>query len=473
MKKQTIMDDYKHSIRICEGVFEVSAITLVYYLAWKLFYRDALPQTYDGLGEYILAGVYAALTLIIFKLSDCFKYGHLKRGDLIVSQGISAFIIDFISYFQLCLVANKMLNPFPMLLVLVIDVCVCAGCCWLFTFFYHKLYVPHDMLLIYGNESALDLKFKMDKRADRYTITEVISVESGTENLIDVINRHDAVIINDVAGIKRNDILKYCYEHSVRTYLVPKISDIIMEGADDINLFDTPLKLVKGRGLSLPNRIMKRVMDIVLCLIAMIPGAPLMLVIALAIKLEDHGPVFYRQKRVTRDGKTFDILKFRSMVVDAEKGGYDLTMRANGKDPRITKVGTIIRATRVDELPQILNILKGDMSIVGPRPERVENVEAYAKDIPEWHLREKVKGGLTGYAQIYGRYNTSPMDKTKLDVMYIENYSLFLDIKLILMTVRIMFTPESTEGFDAVEELKEKREKLIRELERDTTHAGV
>ena len=190
-----------------------------------------------------------------------------------------------------------------------------------------------------------------------------------------------------------------------------------------------------------------------------------MLAIAIAIKIEDHGPVFYRQKRVTKDGKVFDILKFRSMIVDAEKGGYDLSMRANGKDPRITKVGSVIRAIRVDELPQILNILKGDMSIVGPRPERVENVEEYARDIPEWHLREKVKGGLTGYAQIFGRYNTSPLNKTKLDIMYIENYSLLLDIKLIFLTVRILFSKESTEGFEAVEERERMRKRLIAELE--------
>ena len=176
----------------------------------------------------------------------------------------------------------------------------------------------------------------------------------------------------------------------------------------------------------------------------MIVAAPIMLVVAIAIKLEDGGPVFFTQKRATIDGKTFDILKFRSMIVDAEKYG---AIPATDRDPRITKVGNVIRATRIDELPQILNILKGEMSIVGPRPERVEHVEKYSKEVPEFSYRLKVKGGLTGYAQIYGKYNTSAYDKLRLDLMYIENYSLLLDIKLILMTLQIMLRKESTEGF--------------------------
>lgn len=221
------------------------------------------------------------------------------------------------------------------------------------------------------------------------------------------------------------------------------------------------------------QRFTKRMFDLILCLIAMIPAAPLMLIIALAIKIQDGGPVFYEQKRVTKDGKIFEILKFRSMVVDAESGGYDLSMRANGKDPRITKVGAVIRATRMDELPQLLNILKGDMTIVGPRPERVENVEAYSAEMPEWHFREKVKAGLTGYAQIYGKYNTSAYDKLRLDLLYIENYSVLMDIRLIFQTVRILFSKESTEGFEKAGELVVKREKLVRELTKETVGAGA
>ena len=218
-------------------------------------------------------------------------------------------------------------------------------------------------------------------------------------------------------------------------------------------------------GLNIVQRTFKRLMDIVLCLIALVPAAPIMLIVALAIKIEDKGPVFYKQKRVTIGGKTFDILKFRSMIVDAEKPG--ISIPATGDDPRITKVGKVIRAMRIDELPQILNILKGDMSIVGPRPERVEHVEEYTKSIPEFEFRLKVKGGLTGYAQIYGKYNTSAYDKLRMDLLYIERYSLLLDIKLILTTIRIMFHKESTEGFETREENKEKLREYVEQLHHD------
>ena len=152
------------------------------------------------------------------------------------------------------------------------------------------------------------------------------------------------------------------------------------------------------------------------------------------------------QKRLTIDGRVFEVYKFRSMIVDAEKDG--VARLASKNDNRITPIGKFIRAVRLDELPQLLNILKGDMSIVGPRPERPEIAKEYEKTMPEFAYRLKVKAGLTGYAQILGKYNTTPRDKLLLDMMYIEKYSLFLDIKLMLMTIKILFMSESTEGID-------------------------
>ena len=314
------------------------------------------------------------------------------------------------------------------------------------------------MLMIYGTDKALGLKVKIDSRRDKYKITEMISIDEGYDRICSTVVNFDAVMLNDVPAQIRNDILKFCYQNEIRVYVAPKLTDVIMRGAKDVTLFDTPIFLVKGTGLTITQKAVKRLMDIVLCLIAMIVAAPIMLVVAIAIKIEDRGPVFYKQKRTTRYGETFDILKFRSMIVDAEKAG--ISIPATGHDPRITKVGRVIRAMRIDELPQILNILKGDMSIVGPRPERVEHVEEYTRKIPEFEYRLKVKGGLTGYAQIYGKYNTGAYDKLRMDLLYIENYSILLDIKLILTTIRIMFSKDSTEGFDKAAE----NEKLAQEL---------
>ena len=461
------LDGVKHMIRSIEGVFEIAILALSYYLVWRHIYDEGVFPAYYGYGKYVLAGVYALLTLVLFQNFDGFKFGYMKLTDVIISQCIAMVLGNFITFWQLCLIANQMISPVPILLLTLIDTAVIFACCYVYTVIYHHLYVPKNMVMVYGTEDALTLKFKMDTRMDKYRVNKLIPAEAGLETICKTIVDYDAVIIVDVRAELRNDILKFCYQNGIRTYLSPKITDIIMRGATKITLFDTPLMLIRSKGLTLSQRTFKRLFDILLSLLAMIVALPIMLITALAIKIEDGGPVFYKQKRVTINGKIFEILKFRSMIVDAEKDGN--TRPAVDRDPRITRVGNVIRAIRVDELPQILNILKGDMSIVGPRPERVENVQEYTKDFPEFAFRLKVKGGLTGYAQIYGKYNTSAYDKLRLDMEYIENYSLMLDIKLVLTTLRILMSKESTEGFDKREELERRKKEL---LEKETAGSG-
>ena len=456
----------KSAIRTVEGLAEICLLTLLYYVVWRGGYEDGVFPSYHGNGKYVLAGVYALLCVVLFWNFDGFRFGYLKTTDVLISQCIALTIINFITYWQLCLIANEVVTPMPMLALTVLDFAVALVCAYVFAKIYHKLYVPKNMVMIYGSDNAVTLKVKMDTRSDKYRITRLIPESAGVAAICAELEKYDAVILTDITAENRNDILKFCYQNQIRTYVAPKLSDIIVCGGENINLFDTPLVLVKGRGLTLVQRFFKRLMDIVLCVLAMILLSPVFLVTAAAIKLEDGGPVFYKQKRATLNGKVFDILKFRSMIVDAEKDGKSIP--ATDHDPRITKVGRVIRACRIDELPQILNILKGDMSIVGPRPERVEHVEAYTREIPEFSYRLKVKGGLTGYAQIYGKYNTSAYDKLRLDMMYIEQYSLMLDIKLILMTLRIMLKKESTEGFDKVADV----EAIKKELEEDAFQGG-
>lgn len=454
----------KSAIRAAEGFVEVAVLTLMYYFFWRNGYDEGIFPAYYGNGKYVLCGVYALLVLMLFFNFDGFKFGYLKTTDELVSQWIALLIANFITYWQLCLIANVLITPMPILALMVVDVFVSTVCTYVYSILYHRFYVPKNMVMIYGNNNAIALKFKMDARDDKYHISKLISEKEQPEFIYEQLHEYDGVIINDVSAQLRNDLLKYCYQNQIRTYVAPKISDIILGGGMDITLFDTPLLLVKGKGLTAPQRICKRTMDVILCLIASVVALPVMLIIALAIKLEDGGPVFFKQKRATINGQEFEILKFRSMIPDAEKDGESIPAVEN--DPRVTKVGRIIRASRLDELPQILNILKGDMSIVGPRPERLEHIEAYSKEIPEFGFRLKVKGGLTGYAQIYGKYNTSPYDKLRLDLMYIEKYSLMLDLKLILMTVRVMLKRDSTEGFDKAEEMQELKSDMVSELEK-------
>ena len=455
-------EDMKGFVRVAETLLEILILTLAYYIVWMKGY-DLAYFAYKG--KYVLMGVYAVLLYALFLNSECTMFGQLHRGDLIMGQIISICLVNGITYLQLCLIANGILPLAPMLALTGADIVIAIVLILLYTSLYHRLYAPHDMLLIFGHRRGVELKIKMDARKDKYNISGLISSDEGYDKIIQEIPKYDAVVINDVPAQLRNDLLKYCYRYRVRTYVSPKLTDIMLRGARNITLFDTPLLLVKGTGLTPAERVTKRAMDILISAIVLLILSPLMLLIAAAIKLEDGGPVFFRQKRLTRNGREFDILKFRSMVVDAEK--YAGAVLATDNDPRITRVGRIIRPFRLDELPQLINILKGDMSIVGPRPERKVIADEYCKDIPEFAYRLKVRGGLTGYAQIYGKYNTSAYDKLRLDLMYIENYSLLLDIKLMILTIRILFSKESTEGVDKAKENKKLADELLKELDQD------
>ena len=460
--KKSWGNNSKTTARFIGSTIEVVVLSVIYYVMWRLCYSDESFPSYLGSGKILLMAVYAVLLWLFIKNSDGFRFGNLKISELGIAQWIGLAIVNVITYCQLCLIGNRIINPLPMIVLMLIDMVIAVIFVFIYNNIYIRVYPPHNMLMIFGNENAVEMKIKMDTMKQKYQVKKLISANKGLDAICAEIPNYESVIINDVDAELRNDILKFCYSNGIRTYIVPKITDIVLRGATPISAFDTPMLLVEGAGLNIGQKFLKRAMDIAISTIGLIVASPVMLAVAIAIKLEDKGPVFYKQKRVTLNGKEFDILKFRSMIVDAEKDGKSIP--ATDKDPRITKVGNIIRAVRIDELPQIINILKGDMSIVGPRPERVEHVEKYSKEIKEFPYRLKVKGGLTGYAQIYGKYNTNAYDKLRLDLMYIENYSIFLDIKLIILTVRILLSKESTEGFDVARENKKKLDNLIEEI---------
>ena len=467
--KQT--DSTKSFLRGIEGLFEVLVFSVIYYFIWRNGYDSGLFPAYLGYGKYILTGIYALLVLMFMFYFDGFKIGYLRLSEVLISQTIAIFLADFITYWQLCLIANVVISVIPMLVLLVVNVLVSFFLTYIFSVIYHKIYAPENIAMVFGNDDAVTLKLKMDVRCDKYRITKLISASEGLELICRKIKDYDAVVINDIPAQLRNDILKYCYKNGIRAYIAPKLSDIMIRGSKEINLFDTPLFVNEGLGLTPPQRAIKRFFDIVISALAIIITSPIMGIVALAIKIEDGGPVLFRQKRETINGRVFEILKFRSMVVDAEKSGVSIP--ATECDPRITKVGRITRPARLDELPQLFNIFMGDMSIVGPRPERVEHMEKYSREIPEFSLRLKVKSGLTGYAQIYGKYNTSPYDKLRLDLLYIEKYSFWLDIKLILITVRVLLKKDSTEGFDKIEEMERLKEEALQELEEEKAAGEV
>lgn len=303
-----------------------------------------------------------------------------------------------------------------------------------------------EALFVYGDREDPEGSREYNNRINRYfSIVKAVHYREREEDLAGLIDRYGAVYLGDIPYEARNQIMKMCIRHDKDCYSIPKVSDIYIQNARILRLYDKVLFKYRQGDLTAEQKFLKRAEDILISLILMLVLSPVMALTALLIRFEDGGPVLYRQKRVTRRGREFDMLKFRSMHVDAEKDGPRL---ASKNDSRVTKVGRVIRNLHFDELPQLFNVLKGDMSMVGPRPERREFVEEYSRIIPEFTERLKVRGGLTGYAQIYGKYSTGPEDKIKYDLIYIYNYSLRLDIRLLFLTVRILFQKENSEGVD-------------------------
>ena len=429
-------------------MFIVLLQTGFYGWLWYHHYKDMMPVSYWRRGNWAVIGLYALFIIVFSRAFGSLKVGYLKTWDIMYSQVLTILCVNGVTYFQLSLINGdwKLLDESePMFALCLLDFIVVLIWALFMRWIYTIIYPPHEMLLIYGKVNPNAIINKLESRKDKYHIKEKIALSEGIDAIQDKIMRYNAVLIGDIPVQERNLFLKFCFEKNIRCYGIPKISDIMIRNSESIDLFDSPLLLFRNNGLTYRQMIVKRAMDIVFSVAGIIVASPIMLIISACIKLYDHGPVFYRQKRQTKDGKEFEILKFRSMIVDSEKNGARLA-RAN--DDRITPVGRVIRRLHFDELPQLFNILAGDMALVGPRPERKEITEEYAKAIPEFPFRLKIKAGLTGYAQVYGQYNTAPYDKLKLDLTYITNYSIWLDVKLIILTAKILFQKEKSEGVD-------------------------
>ena len=454
-------DRYKKFITFSAAILLLGALTAVFAFVWYKDYSNTIVLPYYRRGNWVLIAIYALIIMLFFKAYGGFKLGYLKKTDMLYSQLISIGCANVVAYFLIGLIGRDFMNYVPILLMTFVDFGIIA----IWTLFTGKLYFliypPRKLIILYGSKRAASLVLKMSQRVDKYMICESVSADESPEKVKELILKYEGVIICDVPAELRNDYIKFCFKESVRAYIAPKISDVLIRGAEEIRLFDTPLLLCRNFGLDFEQRLIKRIFDIVFSIFAIIIASPLMLVSAICVKLYDKGPVLYKQKRLTINNKEFYVLKFRSMITNAEKNGVPLL--ASEDDSRITPVGRILRKFRLDELPQLFNILKGDMSVVGPRPERPELTEEYTKQMSEFEFRLKVKAGLTGYAQVTGVYDTAPYDKLKMDLMYIENFSVRMDLQIILMTLKTMLSPgksnEKTEEGVLFEQIDKKNNK--------------
>lgn len=456
--KRNDLDQIKRILRAGAAIMLIVCLTFMFTSMWKTAYNRGVVFPFYNKGHWMVAAIYVIFLIIFFYIYGGLKFGYLKCTSLILSQALATLCANALTYLEIVLLSAKFVNIVPMLILTIEEVMVIIVWAAVTTKLFAVIFPPRRILVLFEEYDPKLMERKMKGRNDRYKIEQSQNIkEIEEEELHALIKKYDAVLIYDVHSTERNKILKFCYSESIRVYLTPKISDILIKSSETNHLFDSPLFLLRNNGFTFEQRVVKRIMDIVISVIVLILTSPIMVVTAIAIKAYDGGPVMFRQERCTINGKVFRIHKFRSMIVDAEKDGR--VIPATEKDPRITPIGSFLRKTRIDELPQMIDILEGNMSVVGPRPERVEHVKAYTEDIPEFAYRLKIKGGLTGFAQIYGKYNTTAYDKLKLDLMYIQNYSILMDIRLIFMTIKIMFMKESTEGFDSeVSENMGKRE---------------
>ena len=440
------MDKMKHDILIfAVKTLNVLYMTAAFAFAWVKYYApDAAIVYYNNRGDILLIFIFLLLYVLIGRTYDALEISMSRKLEIVYSQMLTLLFADVIMYLLILLLTKHLPKVFPLLIVGAVQVLGSAVWAFLAQIWYFHTFSAKPTVVVYDDRDSIpglikdygfDRKFDVIRVVDSVTCMEELSLLEDAE----------VVFLSGIRSHDRNVILKYCVANDKRTYVMPRIGDVIMSGAKRMHMFYLPMLRVDRYHPPVPYLFVKRAFDIIASLCALIILSPLLLVVSIAIKSTDGGPVIYKQTRLTRDGKEFQMLKFRSMRVDAESDGV-ARLSTGDADDRITPVGRVIRKTRIDELPQLINIFAGDLTILGPRPERPEIAEYYEMEMPEFVLRLQAKAGLTGLAQVYGKYNTTPYDKLQMDLMYIAKPSIVEDLRIIFATVKILFMPESTEG---------------------------
>ncbi len=426
-------------------LINVALITLPFAVAWYLCYADELASPYFAKGNWMVIALFAVVYVTYGRIYDGFQISLNRISEIVTSQSLAAILADGILFVVTWLLTKFFPAVPPMLAVIAVQVLFSAVWCRAAHIWYFHTFPAKPTAVIYDQRESMQSLISQYGLSKKFNVVASDHIDHALATDLQVLQGVDVVFLCGIHSHERNVILKRCIAQDVQMYLVPRIGDVLMSGAKRMHMFHLPILRVERYAADPEYLFAKRAVDLLISGLALLILSPVMLAVAVAIKATDGGPVFYKQCRLTQDGKTFPVLKFRSMRVDAEKDGV-ARLSTGEADPRITPVGRFIRKCRLDELPQLLNILAGQMSLVGPRPERPEIAAQYQKELPEFALRLQAKAGLTGYAQVYGKYNTTPYDKLQMDLMYIANPSIMEDFKIMFATVKILFEAESTEG---------------------------
>ncbi|MDO5785720.1 MAG: exopolysaccharide biosynthesis polyprenyl glycosylphosphotransferase [Eubacteriales bacterium] len=427
-------------------LLNVALISGAFAGCWFGYYAYQAVSPYYDKGNFLVVILFALLYVLFSRVYNGFLISINRISELCYSQALSAMLADSIMFVITILLVKRVPNVLPICLAAAVQMLLILSWSFLASQWYTRKYAPKKTVILYGENHHLDMLIQSHRLDRRFDVMYSLDVNACLKNR-NLLSDAEVVFISGVQNTDQAEIIRYCLENHVELYLLPNIYDVILRGGRQLNIMHLPMVYVNRFNPSPEYQLIKRFMDMLLSFAALIVLSPLLLLTAVAIKACDGGPILYKQKRLTQGGREFYVLKFRSMRVDAEKNGV-AQLSTGIKDDRITPVGRIIRKTRIDELPQLINIIRGDMSIVGPRPERPELTEQFEKELPEFSLRLQAKAGLTGYAQVYGKYNTTPYDKLQMDLTYIAKASIIEDVRIMLATVRILFDSESTEGFE-------------------------
>lgn len=393
---------------------------------------------------------FVVLGIALMSVYGGYSIGTQKSKPIVHSMALATIMTDLVTHLQLSIMNTSEKNndhfvyetPHLLLLVMVLQIIVIVFFAYFGNYVYFSLEPPEKCCIISSSRQSLgNIIPKIQRFKKQYEIDEIVRYDD--PKVLDIILRNNTVFLYDVPLKERDDLISFCYQTQKNIYYNFETIDVVSQGAKYVTLDDKSMVMYTAKDLTMEQRIVKRLTDLAVSIVGLVIASPIMLGCAIAIKLDDGGKVLYKQKRLTKYGRVFEVYKFRTMK---EENSINKSVTEN--DDRITRVGKVLRKFRIDELPQLINILNGDMTVVGPRPEMLENVEKYTEELPEFSYRLRMKAGLTGLAQISGKYNTSPKDKLVMDLMYIENYSIWQDFKLIFQTITVFLkASESTEAF--------------------------
>lgn len=436
---------FKHEIGLrFLKLINLLLMVFAFAVAWFWYYDHLTAVPFYWKGDVAIIMLFAVLYYLFGKTYDAFLISHYRIFDIVASQSLAVLFSDGLLYVVVFLLSKRLVNPLPLLLIFADQVAFSVIWTYFSHIIYFKWFPARKSIIIYDLRRGMNDLIEEYGLGKKFDVKMTATVEECLNNL-SMIDDMEVVFLSGVHSHDRNIILKHCLYKNKQVYMIPRVGDVIMSSAQQMHMFHLPIMRVQRYTPHPLYLLLKRVFDIVSSLTGLIILSPIFFITAIAIKATDNGPVFYKQERLTKNGKRFKIHKFRSMRTDAEKDGV-ARLSTGVNDDRITPIGRVIRKFRIDELPQLIDILAGNLSVVGPRPERPEIADEYIKEMPEFQLRLQAKAGLTGYAQVYGKYNTTPYDKLQMDLMYIAHPSFAEDIRICFATIKILFVPDSTEG---------------------------